>query len=304
MTADPSKEQRQGGLIVPWGWLSLGLTIVSIAALGTLAVIAKKQGADSLSTIALALAILSFAAQLIVALAQAYNGTLQVSQAGRVNADTRSSLAEIRATSEALLSNQREQFSEVLHAALKIAVPAAVQDVEISEDSESHIKDTDSGTAEDAVKNLEERLMVRLEEALRPSRTAISSPAPERHRPSPLYDKITTFPDERRGRELVAILNQLKPQEAGLFARFAADMLNRARQGGSPALITRVTKDSMRKLEELGFIKIRKMTAPAGLPERDRLTLTDLGAEVASLILGNGPEPDWLSPLDKPNPDL
>src|SRR5262245_48417207 len=102
----PDKPERKG-FVVPWGGLSLSLSVLALALLGTLAVVVKKESADVLSTIALALAIVSFSAQLIIALAQAYNGILQVSQADRVNADTRSSLTEIRTINSALLANQR-----------------------------------------------------------------------------------------------------------------------------------------------------------------------------------------------------
>lgn len=68
------------GFKVPWGALSIGLAAIAIAYLGTLVVIASAQNIDALSTVALALAVLAFAAQLIVSLAQASAGAQQIAQ--------------------------------------------------------------------------------------------------------------------------------------------------------------------------------------------------------------------------------
>jgi hypothetical protein len=54
-------QNRKPGLTIPWAWLSVGLFMLAISAIGTLAVITKRTNADTLSTIALALAVLAFA---------------------------------------------------------------------------------------------------------------------------------------------------------------------------------------------------------------------------------------------------
>jgi hypothetical protein len=295
MTTDSSQPKRQNALVLPWGWLSLGLTTVTIAALGTLAVVAKKQGADTLSTIALALAILSFAAQLIVALAQAYNGTLQVSQAGQVNADTRSSLAEIRATSQALLSNQREQFSEVLRAALKVAVPAAVQDVETAQAGGGD-EGINGESAHESSQDLEDRLIVRLNEALSQAGTPSNTLLAVDRSPTRLYGRITTYPDEDRGRELLAILKALTPQEAAIFGRLATRVMERAQRGEPARLAVKTSglKEAMKKLQERGLIRLRERPIEDDSMRHYWLDLTDLGVGLASLILGRGREPEWL----------
>lgn len=300
MDTDSLDRQTSRGLVLPWGWLSLGLTVVAISALGTLAVIAKREGADTLSTIALALAVLSFAAQLIVSLAQAFNGTQQVAQADRVNADTRASLAAIRATSDALLVNQREQFSEVLRAALKIAVPAAVQDVEEAgaggENDDSRVQVT-----EDSIRSLEERLSVRINEALRNIRTQADDPSINAPRPiSPTLIRMTTYPTIRRGLELLELLNNLSPQESALFTKWATRTLRTVQQSSSsrpiiPNFVIRGPIDhDLNKLVELGLLTLQDHFRKGEESERRLLRLTDLGIEVASLILGEGDKPAWL----------
>ena len=286
--------EERSGLTLPWGWLTLVLGIITITALGTLAVIAKKQGADTLSTIALALAILSFSAQLIITLAQAYNGTMQIAQADRVNADTRASLAEIRATSNALLSTQREQFSEVLRAALKSAVPAAVEDVA----SPDGIEDDDR---DKATKDLEERLLVRVNEALAaPSYTAPITEAPPKRELPPIVTKLNNYPDEKRGRELLEILNSLPPRSAAYLGRNATLIRDRAVRGLPPNIIVRgTTGKGHQSLIDQGLIDLIEIPPNKETGEqRYRLELTDLGTEVASLLVGTERTPTWLKEAD------
>lgn len=122
---DHGDHVRSTGFSVPWGALSIGLATIAIGSLGTLVVIASIKDVDALSTVALALAVLAFAAQLIVSLAQANAGAQQISQAERINAATQSALADLRATSKSQLENQKEIFAQVLRAAL----PAVAQEI-------------------------------------------------------------------------------------------------------------------------------------------------------------------------------
>ena len=286
MTNEPT--ERRDGLVIPWGWASLILAIVAISALGTLAVIAKKQSADSLSTIALALAVLSFAAQLIITLAQGYNSVLQVAQADRVNVDTRASLVEIRATANSLLVNQRDQFSEVLRAALKSAIPAAVEDVAEIDDEDGVAADRDSN------RQLEERLYYRLNQQLyNPRKPSVDQFAISE--PSPLYDQLRTYPtSEARGRELAAILNDMSPSESAIFGRNSSLIRSRAEQGKDPWVTLTDTHGINTKLQERGLVTLEKIGKNSEGKDRFRLKLTDLGIELASLFLGSPPSPDWL----------
>ena len=284
------------GLVLPWGWLSIGLAVVAIAALGTLAVVSKKQSADSLSTIALALAILSFSAQLIVTLAQSYNGSLQLAQADQVNADTKSSLAAIRATSDALLSNQRDQFGQVLHAALRSAVPAAVEDVSNADASKDG--ELSSAESEERVAALEDRLLVRLDEALkeRSPRQVQVTPSPKNEK----YRTLRTYPPEQRGKELLRILRNLTPQESIAFTKFVTSVTEQLGRGG-PGRINLFNvgpSNGLHSLNEKGLIRLQRLEPAEGMANRYSVRLTELGEEVASLIVGSGPEPDWLGLTD------
>ena len=109
--------------------------ILTITSLGTLAVVVKKEAADTLSTIALALAILSFSAQLSSCSLKRTMGCCKL-LSRPCECYTIASLAEIRPPVTRCFQTQTEQFGTVLHAALKIAIPAAVEDVTPVENSQ------------------------------------------------------------------------------------------------------------------------------------------------------------------------
>ncbi|MFG1748551.1 hypothetical protein ACGFJ4_30685 [Micromonospora chalcea] len=126
---DNHEAKTSRGPVVPWSWLTLSLAVALITCLGTLAVVVSVNNVDTLSTIALALAVLAFAAQLVVSLAQAQGSAQQLTQVERTNSETQSALAEVRSTAQALLSNQSEQFNKVLSAALRSATASVVEEV-------------------------------------------------------------------------------------------------------------------------------------------------------------------------------
>jgi hypothetical protein len=165
--------ERLSGPTLRWGWLATGLAIFSAACLATLIVVVAVKNIDTLSTVALALAVLAFSAQLIVTLVQGQ-------QFGQLNADTKSALTEIRATTSSLLTNQRELVNRVLEYAFhafQTAVPAAVEDVTGDEQQST---DQSERAAE-----LESALQTRVEESFKEAWDTISkdilvSPEPAR----------------------------------------------------------------------------------------------------------------------------
>jgi hypothetical protein len=261
------------------------MAIITITALGTLAVVARKQNADSLSTIALALAVLSFAAQLIITLAQSYNGTQQLAQADQVNAETKSSLSAIRATSDALLTTQRDQFSQVLHAALKAAVPAAVEDVT---EAETDTAPGEESTAfEERVAALERRLLIRIDEALS---TRLSPPRSERPSSSSsnslaasknlIFRQITTPPTVKETQTLLPILESLSSEDSTEFTRLVAEMVTRGSHGQPTRLMARgEPSNSLRNLAQ----KHDLIDLSVGATSYS-VRLTPLGADVAKLV--------------------
>ncbi len=279
------------GLNIPWSWLTASLGITTIGTLGTLAVVVSIKNIDVLSTIALALAVLAFAAQLIVSIAQGMAGAQQVAQVERVNADTQSALSALRATSEGLLSVQKEHFGQVLSAALKSAVPEAVGETLAESADEDESGDRKSHA-------LQEAILTKVEEILQ--RPTPSSPATIRTIPggrSSRYYSLTEYPTETRGRELVKILKSLTPWETQSFTKAALDSRERAETGRSTRVRIRRTESNavgpiMQSIVDKGLIEIFDDNRfPEEYYWRD---LTDLGVEVASLIVGTDSTPKWL----------
>lgn len=98
------------------------LLCVALSSLASLAVVATVKEADALSTVALALAVLAFAAQLIVSLAQERSAASQVRDTSRINAETHALLSELRAQGASMASVQAAQFDKLLDRAITPAI--------------------------------------------------------------------------------------------------------------------------------------------------------------------------------------
>jgi len=296
----PASGPAKAGLTVPWTWLSAGLATVAVGALGTLGVVVGINDVDTLSTIALALAVLAFAAQLIVSLAQGMAAAQQVAQVERVNADTQAALAALRATSDALLATQREHFGELLRAALSKAVPEAVEETLAAEGSSPG-----DGLNEDLRREqLEGAIVSRVFELLKELPDSRQSSGESRYnrslarKPRPEFHTLNTFPDETEGRKFAKILKTLSPWESQGLARIASEVRHRAESG--MVLETRIKKlpdgdrgPALTGLCAKGLIDFRDR---ADRPQSDHeyMTLTDLGLGVARLMIAPGRHPSWL----------
>jgi hypothetical protein len=216
-------------------------------------VVAHKTSADLLSTVALALAVLSFAAQLIVSLAQGYSGAQQVAQVERVNTNTQSALQGLRAASDALLVTQREHFAQVLSAALRTAVPEAVEEATSGSDGEP----TRTIDADDLAR-LESTLLRSLDSALRGT-----SGTPESRRgPTSAYRGLTEPLSPEEEESALDIVRDLNRWECGLLA----GLFMRHREGhrtGRPGPNMYKVADWMNPaiagLEQRGLLESRQM---------------------------------------------
>jgi hypothetical protein len=77
-----------GNFNVPARGLAIVSAVLALACLVSLAVVASIEDADGLSTVALALAILAFAIQIVVYIAQANTATQQMVRSEQLNSDT------------------------------------------------------------------------------------------------------------------------------------------------------------------------------------------------------------------------
>jgi hypothetical protein len=282
-------------LRVPWSWLSIGLGVVAAASLGTLVVVAAVQDADALSTVALALAVIAFGAQLIVSLVQVQAQATQLAEVERVNTETHALLAQINAQGASLLTNQRDQFDRVLEYALRDALPNAVADstmsLERGEEGPLHLRPV----AE--VEGFSSRFRQSFESALRDGLSEGSSgPNPYQG----FIDRITSYPPSAEAAaEAIATFNELTPREASALTRRAVDDLRRARLRQAPEGWTPISKPEMgvvtRNLETLGLIEFVPGDHPDFTGDGYWRRLTPLGIEVARLLVAAGAPPDWLA---------
>lgn len=279
-----------GRLSVPWSALSLALGVVAIASLGALVIVATVKDVDVLSTVALALAILAFAAQIIVSLAQSQASAQQLAASERVNAETRGLLAQIGAQGASLLANQSGQFDRVLEAALGTeSVRSAVHAA--SPEDEGNNPNELTGVDAEA-----------LSTALRRSVRGRFAGEPTDHVVNPYEDfvrELSTWPGQKESEKAVEILRELKPWEAALLARRAQADLRRAKLGLEPmgwSVVQAESFPSTKGLVDRGLLEFTPgIWPPDGSPALER-RLTPLGKSVARLLnvgeLANFP--DWL----------
>jgi hypothetical protein len=91
----PSRRQS-ATISVSWSGLAFAAGALALASTSSLAIVATIVKADALSTIALALAILSFIIQIGLFIAQSWTSGQQVLHSEELNSDTRAILAEVR----------------------------------------------------------------------------------------------------------------------------------------------------------------------------------------------------------------
>ena len=251
-----------------WAWLSATLALLSISAFGTLIVVVSVQGIDLLSTSALALAILAFSAQLVISLAQAISAGQQVASVERVNADAQAALSALRATSDALVSNQNTHFSEVLKAA--IMPRGASSPMETSELAVSEVGHDDAPL----------------------STLQLSPPGPEAR-------IMSTYPSAEEGAKLAELFNSLTPWEAHFLTQLSTSALARVRRG-APLGVWLVDRDAKkglgpgrRGLTEKKLIRSSDRVYEDG-STRTWMELTPLGVAMGGIMFGSGGDPEWL----------
>lgn len=293
--------QKNAGFTVRWSVLSTILLVITLTSVGTLVVVTTVKGIDTLSTVALALAVLSFAAQLIVTL-------IQAQQASALSADTKSALTEMQATTGSLLANQRDQFGMVLKAALQQAIPAAVEDV-------SQTTGTDgSGDAAE----LEQAINNRLDEALKEIERASSSRIAANARNAPLFPTavpsartqsrqaenewrtlLSTFPGRDEGEPVVAVLRELTPRAISALGRLAGDSGLVSSRKAAYTIRPDAIDNPFDELVRAGLVSDDGSMASKIDDNLRRViySLTPSGVVAARLLRATGERPEWAAGL-------
>lgn len=104
---------------MPWRTIAVSMALLTAALLGTLAIVVAKTDGDPLATTALALALLSFIAQLMIALTQFTAAARQQEENTRITSDTRAALSTILSVADGLSRAMQGQLDRLLDYALK-----------------------------------------------------------------------------------------------------------------------------------------------------------------------------------------
>ncbi|MGU3651629.1 hypothetical protein [Mycolicibacterium sp. A43C] len=284
------------GFTIPWGILAVALAIFGFGSLGALAVVVSVKDVDTLSTVALALAVLSFAAQLIVTMAQGQ-------QSAQVNASTLAALTDMRATTTSLLTNQRDQFNKVLGAALRQAVPAAVEDVSRSETA-GFSDESDTDAVERRKSELGEALQARIRESLtsygpdqlEAINSATQARLEKRAKSVAFRELLSTFPGQDEAQPALEILHRLSPSAIARFGEIASDTTVSTREDHAASYMQLARTPGVQPVTDLLVSEgLLERFYEAESPGRVLFKLTPTGMIAARLLRGRGPTPEWAS---------
>jgi hypothetical protein len=240
-------------------------------------VVGAVKDAEILSTVALALAVLSFSSQLVIFIIQASTSTQQLRQSEELNLQTTALISQIRAdiagTKSALTDHFRELLRAVISRSLTEAEKAAV-----------------AGNEPLASQQLAE-LLSNLEKSVSRLTTSEDSATPTP--PAPVLSEedrrivalMSKWPTEEESRRLLPIYEKLDQDAKGILAIAASDEL-RSRRKGRPGGVSPSTLD--KPLVEAGLEEL------ASTDGGDVVRLTELGRQLGRFAVAKGPRPQYL----------
>lgn len=106
-------------MTLSWKRVATVASVVAVALAGTLAIVARRYNADALATTALAVALMSFAAQLMISLNQFAAAARQQEESARIAAETKAALAGLQTLSGELSKAMQGQIDRLLDYALQ-----------------------------------------------------------------------------------------------------------------------------------------------------------------------------------------
>ncbi|MEV6901577.1 hypothetical protein [Amycolatopsis sp. NPDC051372] len=109
-----------GRLLIKWKTIGLVGALAGVGCLGVLITVVSIKDIDTLSTVALVLAILAFAIQIMIFVAQTAAATEQSKSTLEINSETKSILSELRARTQATNETLNGQFNKLLDKMLDV----------------------------------------------------------------------------------------------------------------------------------------------------------------------------------------
>lgn len=293
-------ERRGLALVIPWSRVSDILSVVTLSAVGALIVVATVTRADVLSSVALVLAILSFAAQLIVTAAQSASGNDQYRQMTRLYEQSNAVLAKIRSQSDSLLANQKDQFDKVLdHVLTPSVIRSAVSEVTGDEAGDDGPNDSgnESSTRDDI--SAERVARVLRDEVSKALAGQLPAPTPPARLPQAEANEreLAQFPTEDEGADVlskfVSLSDPAKRYIHNLVSGGTSQRPQRPRFGHRRIVGTIETiRPSLRELAAAGFVTLE----PGRSGDRDVVVMapTSLASTAVRFFTGQGIIPQYL----------
>lgn len=271
----PNNSGPSEHLSVPWRSVAISATIVALTAVTSTAVVATLKDADTLSTVALALAVIAFVVQIIVFIVQAATSNQQEKHAQNIYSDTLRALAAIEEKAEGTRATVSMINEKVLDIALGKTIPQAAS-AGLSLDSPEFAQ-----MLSDRIRSLVGRAdgstLVAGTAATRGTNSPVD--ASELSHGRPLDETMLKFPEVDRMSELIDMLRELEEINIQELTQLGEDQL----KFGHPAVDSaglNVFLDP-KPLYERGWI--RKTRAPWSADPI--YSLTETGKDAARVLV-------------------
>lgn len=276
-----------------WSWRGIATVcfVVALGSLGGILLVILVFDKDALTTIALGLAVLSFAATLIITAVQGH-------QSWHIFTSTNASLVDIRTASRSLLEMQSRHFERVLDAALGKSFRAADQEAQTRAES----IDGDDVDPQSLITQVMQSFASRLDRELRAATHNTVSGVPyvppmpsssSTDRDPAILELIRTFPPEEQGRPVYEELKSLRVRSVAALGKVASQVQRHPRADRT----VRFAKSQEGPNPD--FIRLIDQRYLKRLPERDTdtgatLQITEKGFIALRLIAAKGEQPAWM----------
>lgn len=251
--------------------MSVVSLLLNVGVVTAIALISVVQGAQALSTLALALAVIAFFSQLVIFAVQAVQSGSQLRQARELNSSTLGLIAAVSAKIEEtqyLMKQQHEGFMGLIQRTERAKIADAPREI--------GPEPNDSSPSASA-----------LETAIDGNETAAGAPAPLQVASSPATHPALQWPEQSdQAEEYLSILESIAPFELTLFTHnLAFDLKIFPRE---TSLVIRPEEHS---LIEAGLMTLSESEwDPIGEEVMERATLTTLGRRVGSILAASIPK--------------
>lgn len=266
-TSEPPSKSH---LSISWRLVSYSVALIAISLAATLVVVVAAKNSDMLATVALALAILAFVAQLLIYIADSAGEMRHMQQSLALNRETSNLLAEIKTRSISSESILKEQFDTVLKHALR-------QEINLIPGPHPRAGDDEiRGGIQRSTRDVGLIFAETIRGAFRSGRD------------DPMLNHMLTYPPSEESDERVWKLARLSPLALAWFAATAELEITNRRIGIEPIGMSLARSTPWTdELEKAGLV--RKYTDKDGI---GRAQLTDAGRDSVRVYRGIGRVPD------------